>query len=453
VSPADFIPVLEETGLIVTVGRWVIATACEQIGRWARSSVGPVQVAVNVSGRQFFDGGLETDVVRALVEHRVPAGLLELELTETSLMTNAEETIATLERLKAIGVQISIDDFGTGYSSLARLQRFPIDKLKIDIAFIRDITTNADDATIARAIISMAHTLKLDVIAEGVETAAQLAYLRRHHCDQIQGYSFSRPLPVAELEVMLGEARRLPAPPGADRVALKTLLLVDDDADALRLLQILLRHDGYHILSALSGAEGLELLALHDVQVVLCDQRMPGMSGSEFLDRVKDLHPDTVRIMVSAYADLESIMEAINRGAIYRFYKTPWEGEVMRENLRDAFRHYDLLHDTSPVLAAGEELERRNGELVRFASTAAHDLRQPLQVIDGFAALLARRFGDQLDDEGRECVAAICRGTRSMDDMVEGILDQFVRLFRIWLDPDAAGPGATFRFTLPGDAA
>jgi diguanylate cyclase (GGDEF)-like protein len=206
VSPADFIPVLEETGLIVGVGRWVIATVCEQIARWTRSSVGPLQVSVNVSGRQFIDGDLETDVVTALGEHRIPARLLELELTESSLMANTERTIATLQRLKALGVQISIDDFGTGYSSLAYLRRFPIDKLKIDIAFIRDITTNTDDAAIARTIIRMAHSLKLEVIAEGVETAAQLAYLRRHRCDQIQGYYFSPPLPVSEVEVLLGEA-------------------------------------------------------------------------------------------------------------------------------------------------------------------------------------------------------------------------------------------------------
>jgi EAL domain-containing protein (putative c-di-GMP-specific phosphodiesterase class I)/ActR/RegA family two-component response regulator len=349
VSPADFIPVLEETGLIVSVGSWVLTTVCEQIGRWIRSPIGPVQVSVNVSGRQLIDGDLEADVVGALQANRIPAGLLELELTETSLMANTEDTIATLQRLKALGLQISIDDFGTGYSSLAYLRRFPIDKLKIDIAFIRDITTNPDDAAIARTIIRMAHGLKLEVIAEGVETAAQLTYLRRHHCDQIQGYYFSRPVPVAEVELMLGEAKCLPAPPGNDGVHLKTLLLVDDDAEVLALLEGLLRQDGYHILSALSGAEGLELLALHEVQVIVCDQRMPRMSGSEFLDRVKDLHPDTLRIILSGFADLESIMDAINRGAVYRFYKKPWEGDVMRENIRDAFRQYGLLHDVALV--------------------------------------------------------------------------------------------------------
>jgi len=348
VSPADFIPVLEETGLIVSVGRWVIATVCEQIGRWLRSSAGAFQVSVNVSGRQFIEGDLEADVIGALEANQVPPGLLELELTETSLMANTDRTIATLQRLRELGVQISIDDFGTGYSSLAYLRRFPIDKLKIDIVFIRDITTSPDDAAIARTIIHMAHSLKLDVIAEGVETSAQLTYLRRHHCDQIQGHYFSRPLPVAEVELLLGEGKCLPAPDGTEGEPLKTLLLVDDDPEVLGLLHGLLRQDGYNVLTASSGAEGLELLALSEVQVVVCDQRMPTMNGSDFLNRVKDLHPDTLRIILSGYADLESIMDAINRGAIYRFYKKPWEGDAMRENIRDAFRHYDLLHDIFP---------------------------------------------------------------------------------------------------------
>ena len=203
VSPGDFIPVLEETGLIVRVGTWVIAEACRQIGVWMRSAIGPMQISVNVSGRQFIEGDLEGDVVKALAAHGIPAELLELELTESSLMANTERTITTLQNLKKLGVKLSIDDFGTGYSSLAYLCRFPIDKLKIDIAFIRDITTTPDAAAVALTIIRMAHGLKLSVIAEGVETAAQLAYLRRLGCDQIQGYYFSTPVSVLELEPML----------------------------------------------------------------------------------------------------------------------------------------------------------------------------------------------------------------------------------------------------------
>ncbi|MBW8366565.1 MAG: EAL domain-containing protein [Arenimonas sp.] len=212
VGPQDFVTVLEETGLIVAVGRNVIRAACRQIAQWLHSSVGPVQIAVNISARQFTDGNLAQDVRQALDESGIPAHLLELELTESSLMENTERTVDTLTSLKAMGLAITIDDFGTGYSSLAYLRRFPIDKLKIDIAFIRDITTSPDDATIALAIITMAHSLKLTVIAEGVETMEQLTYLRRHRCDQIQGYLFSRPLPPPEMEWMLLDRCRAPTP-------------------------------------------------------------------------------------------------------------------------------------------------------------------------------------------------------------------------------------------------
>jgi len=209
VSPGVFIPLLEETGLIVRVGAWVIGAACKQIGEWMRSSIGPVHVSVNVSSRQFVEGDLESEVVKAIGQSNIDSKLLGLELTESTLMSNAEQTISILRNLKELGIHISIDDFGTGYSSLVYLRRFPIDTIKIDIAFIREITTNPDDAAIALAIISMAHSLKRNVIAEGVETEQQLTYLRRHNCDQMQGYYFSRPVPVRELEGMLREGKKL----------------------------------------------------------------------------------------------------------------------------------------------------------------------------------------------------------------------------------------------------
>ena len=302
VPPMDFLPLLEETGLIARVGGWVVATACRQIAAWAWLPVGPVAISVNVSGRQFIEGDLDGDIAGALLETGIAPDLLELELTEGSLMENTGRTIACMHGLKKLGVQISIDDFGTGYSSLAYLRRFPIDKLKIDIAFIREITRNPDDAAIALAIIRMAHSLKLEVIAEGVETEAQLAYLRRHHCDMIQGYYFSPPVPAADMERMLLDDKRLPLPVGAAALPLKNLLLVDDDPDVLAALERLLRQDGYNILLARSAAEGFELLALHPVQVILCDQRMPNMGGTVFLEKIKDLYPDTLRIILSGYA-------------------------------------------------------------------------------------------------------------------------------------------------------
>ncbi len=350
VSPALFIPLLEETGLIVRVGNWVLDEACKKISEWGASSIGPVHLSVNVSGIQFFVGGLEEEVLKAIRKYDIAPDLLELELTESSLMSNAEETISVLRNLKALGIQISIDDFGTGYSSLAYLKRFPIDKLKIDIAFVREVTSNPDDAAIVLAIISMAHSMKLQVIAEGVEKDAQLAYLRRHGCDEMQGYYFSRPVPQEEFEQMLMGGKLLQAPQDAGSEEQQTLLIVDDDVFMLDVLSDFLAQDGYRILTAQTAAEGFDILARHKVQVILCDQCMPLMSGTEFMERVKHLCPDTFRIMLSAFADLTPIMAAINRGAVDRFYTKPWKGAVLRENIREGFRLHGLLH--GPVKAA-----------------------------------------------------------------------------------------------------
>ncbi|MBC3239418.1 EAL domain-containing response regulator [Pseudomonas lurida] len=210
VSPGVFVPVLESIGLIVPVGRWVIDTVCQQIAEWQRGAIGAVEVSVNVSGHQLIEGDLIADIARLLAQHGVAPHWLEVELTEGSLMENTQHTIDSLQRLHAMGVKISIDDFGTGYSSLAYLRRFPIDTLKIDIAFIREVTSNPQDAAITRTIIELAHSLSLRVVAEGVETQAQLAFLKDAGCDQIQGYLFSRPLPVETLERLLLERLECP---------------------------------------------------------------------------------------------------------------------------------------------------------------------------------------------------------------------------------------------------
>jgi diguanylate cyclase (GGDEF)-like protein/PAS domain S-box-containing protein len=344
VYPAEFVPVMEETGLVVRVGEWIIDEACRQIAAWNEQGVRDLRVAVNVSSRQFVEGDLEGVVRASLERHGVEPGLLELELTESALMSNAERTIEVLSGLKQLGIKIAIDDFGTGYSSLAYLKRFPIDKLKIDIAFVRDIITNPDDAAIAQAIISMAHSLHMLVIAEGVESRAQMAYLRRHRCDEIQGFHFSRALRPGALAELVEANRSQPDATAPDDGTVQTLLLVDDDVDALAALHSLFKRDNYRVLTAASPGEGFELLATYRVQVILCDQRMPIMSGTEFLSKVKEMYPDTIRIILSGHTEVGTVLESINRGAIYRFYTKPWDDEQLRDNIRLAFRHYWLQH-------------------------------------------------------------------------------------------------------------
>ena len=200
VPPGSFIPAAEDSGLIVPLGTWVLHTACAQNKAWQAAGLKPVCVAVNLSARQFRQQDLVELVTRILRETGLDAAYLELELTESMIMHDVEATIATLTRLKAIGVKFSIDDFGTGYSSLSYLKRFPIDFLKIDQSFVRDLTTDPDDAAITKTIISMAHDLGHKVIAEGVETEEQKSFLQLHHCDEMQGYLFSRPVPAEIFE-------------------------------------------------------------------------------------------------------------------------------------------------------------------------------------------------------------------------------------------------------------
>lgn len=211
VAPGRFITLAEETGLIVPIGAWVVATACRQNKAWQDAGLGMLRMSVNLSARQFAQQDLVASIEAVLRQTGLNPTYFEVELTESLVMTDVERAIETLDNLHHLGVFLSIDDFGTGYSSLSYLKRFPIDILKIDQSFVRDISLDPDDAAIVLSIISLAHSLRMGVIAEGVETAEQLAFLQRHGCDQMQGYYFSRPVPAAAFEKLLRDGACLPA--------------------------------------------------------------------------------------------------------------------------------------------------------------------------------------------------------------------------------------------------
>ncbi len=212
VSPAEFIPIAESSRLIMPIGEWVLRTACAQAKKWQDDGLPALPVAVNVSAAQFLHGGFRELIRKVLRETGLSSEYLELELTESLLLSNADATFSVLQELKAMGLKLAIDDFGTGYSSFSYLKHFPIGKLKIDRSFIRDVAIGPDDAAITAAIISMAKTLNLKVIAEGVETEAQMSFLRAHHCDEIQGYYFSKPLSVdAVVDKLRGATEQSPS--------------------------------------------------------------------------------------------------------------------------------------------------------------------------------------------------------------------------------------------------
>jgi EAL domain-containing protein (putative c-di-GMP-specific phosphodiesterase class I) len=198
IPPVQFIPLAEECGLIHDIGAWVVREACRQCAAWQRAGVPAVRVAVNVAASQFRRGDLLDTIRSALEDAQLDPHYLEIELTESVVMTDPEGTAAILEQLSRMGVLVSVDDFGTGYSSMNYLRRFPIDKLKIDRGFLKDLMSSSDDASIVRAIISLAHSLRLKVVAEGVETPEQLRFLRSLGCDQYQGFYFSPPVPADE---------------------------------------------------------------------------------------------------------------------------------------------------------------------------------------------------------------------------------------------------------------
>jgi diguanylate cyclase (GGDEF)-like protein/PAS domain S-box-containing protein len=340
VFPSDFIPLAEQSSHIVEIGEWVLGEACRQIKAWTNAGLPAIKVAVNLSARHFIVPGLHVTIADILRNQGVDPRFLEIEITEGAMMQDVAAAIRSTNLLKDVGVRLSLDDFGTGYSSLAYLSRFPIDVVKIDQSFIADITSNPANAAIAQATIAMSHKLGKIVLAEGVETEEQMQFLRRNECDEMQGYFFARPLPAADITRMLHDGATMNVSGQRADGNRSTVLLVDDEANILASLKRTLRREGYDILTATSAAEGFSLLAKNSVQVIVSDQRMPEMNGTEFLSRVKNLYPETVRMVLSGYSEISAVTDSINKGAVYRFMLKPWDDERLKEEISGALRHW-----------------------------------------------------------------------------------------------------------------
>ena len=339
VSPVRFIPIAEESTLIASISEWVLRKACEDMRSWTDNGLTGFQVAVNVSPRQFRDPKLADRIEKVLSEYHIDPGMLSLEITETVLMQDTVSSEATLRQLKALGVDLALDDFGTGYSSLSYLKRFPFDRVKIDRSFVRDIITDSDDAAISKAIISMAHSLGIRVVAEGVETEAQCQFLRRHQCDEMQGYYFSHPLPFTKVTALLNEKRQLPENILIQKKTTRTLLLVNADCVILAAQQQLLCHSNYRIITACSAEEALTVLAQREVDVMVSEWIMPGMSGMELFNRVMKMYPEVIRVILSDIDENQSIINEDTQGLIHKIIVKPWDNPQLRCHIDDAFRH------------------------------------------------------------------------------------------------------------------
>lgn len=367
ISPAYFIPIAEEAGLIGELGEWIMDTVCGDLAAWIKAGITPPCVAINVSPKQLLDPLFSFKLLNALTKHNVSAQYLSLEITEGVLMHNDGFIISMLKGFKEHGFILTLDDFGTGYSALSYLKHFPFDYVKIDQSFIKEVNTSFEDASISKAVIAMAHSLGIDVIAEGVENEAQCEFLSANMCDQIQGYYFSEALNAEKTIAFIQSKPRLPDHLLRFKKPEQTILFVDDEANILASLNRLLRREGYHILIANSGREGLDLLAKNAVDVIVSDQRMPEMTGVDFLRQAKQLYPDTVRMILSGYTELQYITEAINEGAIYKFLTKPWEDEQLKQNIKEAFQYKGMADENRrlnlQIQSTNQELAKSNRHL------------------------------------------------------------------------------------------
>ncbi len=367
IAPDRFIPIAEETGLILAIGDWVLRRAIAQAAAWQRAGLPPLRMAVNLSARQLMQPDLAARIEGLLAATGLDPRLFGVEVTESMLIANFDRAVQHLQTLRALGVEVSLDDFGTGYSSLSYLRRLPVDVVKIDRSLVPDVTAPAEDVSITRAIITMAHRLQMKVLAEGVESEGQAALLAANHCDQMQGYWFSAAMPAAAVEAMLREGRQIDPALLGRRSRQRCLLLVDDEENIVAALRRLLRAEGWQVLSANSAEQALQLMARHEVDVILSDQRMPGMTGVELLRRAKELYPETIRLVLSGYTELQSITDAINEGAIYKFLAKPWDDAQLRAHLREAFALKEMADQNrrldQEVQAANRELAELNRRL------------------------------------------------------------------------------------------
>jgi diguanylate cyclase (GGDEF)-like protein/PAS domain S-box-containing protein len=371
ISPSEFIPLAERSDAIRIIGEWVLHEVCRQAIAWRTAGLRAPRISVNVSSREISRPSFAARVQAIALECNCDPSWLGMEVAENALMDDSGLAAAVLRDLKAIGFEIALDDFGTGLSSLSRLHQLPVDVVHIDRSLIPDVLVSPELASITRAIITMSHSLKMRVLAKGVETEDQLKLLATNACDAIQGNYFSGPVEAAAIEAMLREERKLPEPflngPAKDR----TLLLVDDEENIISALKRLLRRDGYRIVVAHNASDALKCLSETHVDVILSDQRMPGVSGVEFLRHAKELYPDTVRMVLSGFTDLQSVIDAVNEGAVYKFLTKPWDDEKLRARIAEAFQLKKMADDNQRL---ARELETANANFAAVNERLQHSL-------------------------------------------------------------------------------
>jgi EAL domain-containing protein (putative c-di-GMP-specific phosphodiesterase class I)/CheY-like chemotaxis protein len=353
------------------------------------------QVALRIGAGQLRDARFGAGVAALLDEYAIAPAALTLELDEAALMHDAAASAATLAFFKQQGVSLTLDRFGAGPACLDNLRRYPFDYIKLAPAVVQQICDDEAGAALCQALIAMALHLGIRVAADGVQNEAQCAFLRDNLCDLVQGDLYAAPQSPEQLGALLREDRRLP--PQLLRVQQKRrrLLLVDDEANILSALKRLLRPDGYEIHSANSGEQGLELLAQQPVDVIISDQRMPGLNGADFLRQARVLRPDTLRIMLSGYTELQSVTDAVNEGAIYKFLTKPWNDEQLRAHLAEAFRLKEIADENVRLNMAVRNANHELASANRRMEQLLHQMQRQIER-DEVSLNIAREILQQL---------------------------------------------------------
>jgi EAL domain-containing protein (putative c-di-GMP-specific phosphodiesterase class I)/CheY-like chemotaxis protein len=386
----------------------VLRHSCADRQLWQGGALdcGDFQVALNIAPPQLFDPRFGQQVAALLDAHALQPAALTLELEESVLLQDPAASAAALDFFKQLGVCLTLDRFGAGPACLDHLRRYPFDFVKLDPACVHAVPDDAAAAAHCQALIAMAQHLGLRVAADGVHTEAQLSFLRDNLCDLVQGDIYAPALTPHEIGALLRADRRLPSHLLRLQQRRRRLLLVDDEVNIVAALKRLLRPDGYDILTAHSGEQGLELLAQQPVDVIISDQRMPGLNGADFLRQARTLRPDTIRIMLSGYTELQSVTEAVNEGAIYKFLTKPWDDEQLRAHLRDAFHLKEIADDNARLHM---EVRNANHELASANRRMEQLLHQMQRQIarDEISLNIAREILQQLplpvigmDDDG-----------------------------------------------------
>ena len=355
----------------------VLRTACQQVASWRDSSDRPLQLIVSARLESLCEPGFAHSLSTILLETRLDPRSLEISFI-TSRDEVPDDMLAALQQLHRLGIRFAICATSPASTRVAWTAQLPIDSIEVPARLVENVAAAPEGVAIVRALLTRAHRMGRRVCATDIASPQGAAVMTAAGADMLQGPLAAAPLPAEDFTTLLASGQRLDAALLRGPATERTLLLVDDEDNILSALRRLLRRDGYTILTASDGRQGLEVLATHQVDVIVSDQRMPGMTGVEFLRKAKDMCPDSVRLVLSGYTDLQSVTDAINEGAIYKFLTKPWDDAMLRANIEEAFRRKALSDDNqrlaSELQNANQELARINTRLENLLAAQQHRL-------------------------------------------------------------------------------